>query len=237
MPISLYLRTSISLQRRTFASTAIALAKKKKGGKESKESTTTSDVPLDELDPSKLLNELTNSCTNTVSTFEQKLTTLKMGRSNPDIFDKLKVKLDTHEASFPEVALTSVKTPTFLTVTVFDPNHTKRIISSILGSGLNLNPEVDPANNQLLKIKIPNTTKEMKEKTMKEMKQYLDLFRSNASQKDSLVSNRAKSMKEIKNLEGSKDVIKKLTNDVDSVYKKFSDKMNEIFKTAEKQLK
>lgn len=236
MSISLYLRTPLALQRRAFSQTAISLAKKKKGGKESKEAAS-NEAPLDELDPSKLLQDLTTSCTKSVSTFEQKLTKMKMGRSNPDIFDRLTIKLDSHDATFPEVALTSVKTPTFLTVTVFDPSHTKRVVSSILGAGLNLNPEVDPNNNQLLKIKVPNTTKEMKEKTIKEMKQLLDSFKSAAGQKDSLVSIRAKSMKEVKNLEGSKDAIKKLSNDVDSIYKKFSEKLVDAFKAAEKQIK
>lgn len=235
--MSLRLLYSIKTTQRSFSTTAWALAKKKKGGKESKVAANELAEELAELDPSKLLNDLTNSCTKTVSEFEQRLTKLKMGRSNPNIFDKLSVQLDSHDATFPEVAITTVKTPTFLTVTVFDPAHTKRVVSSILGAGLNLNPELDANNAQLLKIKIPNTTKEMKEKTIKEMKQLLDAFKSNASQKDSLITYRAKAMKEVKNLEGAKDVIKKLNNDVDSIYKKFADKLNETFKTAEKQIK
>lgn len=223
-------------QYRSFANTAILLAKKKKGGKDSKDSKEDA-APLAELDPSALLKELNTACTKTLGAFEQKLTTMKMGRSNPGIFNKLTVKLDSHDEPFEQVALTSVKTPTFLTVTVFDPAHTKRVVSAILGAGLNLTPEVDATNNQLLKIKVPNTTKEMKEKTVREMKTLLDAFRSQASQKDSLVSLRAKAMKEVKNLEGSKDAIKKLTADVDGVYKKFADKLQDAFKAAEKQIK
>lgn len=225
------------LSRRGFVTTRAALAKaKKKGGKETKKGSNAaaaSEEPLEQLDPAALLADMTTQCQKTLSTFDAALKELKMGKSNPKIFDSLKVD----GQNFNEVALTTMKTPTFLTVTVFDPAHTKKVVSSILSAGLNLNPQVDPNNAQLLKVAIPSTTSEMRAKTLKDMKSLMDSFKSNANQKDSLVSHRSSILKEVKNLEGSKDAIKKLTSDVDAIHKKFSDKLMEAFKQAEKQLK
>ncbi|ODQ45136.1 hypothetical protein PICMEDRAFT_25908, partial [Pichia membranifaciens NRRL Y-2026] len=169
--------------------------------------------------------------------FTKKLTEMKMGRANPAIFDKLKVKIDdSYVATFPEIAMTAMKGTSFLNITVFDPSHTKRVVSAILDADMNLNPEVDPKNEQLLKVKLPNSTKELKAKQIKQMKELLDLFKSNATFKYSLQSIRASFMKDLKNVEGSKDIVRKLTTDIDASYKTYAEKFTTAFKNTEKSM-
>lgn len=234
--------TRVFIPRRAFSSSAVVWAKKdKKAGK--KESKKDAKKALDDneevvvLDPRAIINELKSKYDNSFNQFSKKLTELKMGKANPTIFDKLKIKIDdSYTATFPEVAMTAVKGSNFLNVTVFDPSHTKKIVSAILEANLNLNPEVDPKNPQLLKIKLPNSTKELKEKQIKAMKELLDQYKSNAALKNSLVAIRSHFMKELKNTEGSKDVIKKITDDIDATYKTYVDKFQTAFKNAEKSL-
>lgn len=235
----------LSQLRRSFSISAAVYAKKgkKETKKESKKETKKSrtkeaeDDVDDVLDPKSILTELKAKCDTSFSQFSKHLTELKMGKANPSIFDKLKIKIDdSYTATFPEVAMTSMKGTSFLNINVFDPSHTKRIISAILEANMNLNPEVDAKNNQLLKVKLPNSTKDLKEKQIKQMKELLDQYKSNAGFKNSLLAIRSGFMKDLKNVEGSKDIVKKLSTDIDSTYKSYAEKFTTAFKNAEKSL-
>lgn len=231
--------------RRSFSATALLKAKKskkesKKDSKKNSGKAATSDADDAEdivLDPKAILSSLKAKYDDSYTQFTKKLTELKMGRANPAIFDKLKVKIDdSYTANFPEIAMTAMKGTNFLNVTVFDPSHTKRVVSAILDANLNLNPEVDPKNEQLLKVKLPNSTKELKAKQVKQMKELLDQYKSNVSFKTSLQAIRANFMKDLKNVEGSKDIVRKLTADIDASYKSYAEKFTTAFKNTEKSL-
>jgi ribosome recycling factor len=229
------------LVNRGFSSTPVFFAKKKKETKkDNKKGSATKDDTDDVeivLDPKSILNDLKGKYEDAFKQYSKSLTELKMGKSNPAIFDNLKIKIDdSYTATFPEIAMTAMKGTGFLNVNVFDPSHTKRIISAILEANLNLNPEVDPKNPQLLKIKLPNSTKDLKEKQIKQMKELLDQYKSNAGFKHSLLFIRSHCMKELKNVEGSKDIVKKLTDDINATYKTYAEKFTTAFKNTEKSL-
>ncbi|CAI8492105.1 Ribosome-recycling factor, mitochondrial [Pichia kudriavzevii] len=235
------LSSSLFSLSRTFSTSPIVWAKKdKKGKKDAKKDAKKQDKDDEEevvLDPKAIIRDLKVRYDTTFDQYSKKLTELKMGKANPAIFDKLKVKIDdSYTATFPEIAMTAMKGTNFLNVTVFDPSHSKRIISAILEANMNLNPEVDPKNPQLLKIKLPNSTKELKAKQIKEMKELHDYYKSNAGFKDSLIAIRAAFMKDLKNVEGSKDIVKKLTTEIDSTYKTYADKLSTALKNTEKSL-
>jgi ribosome recycling factor len=225
---------------RAFSSSIPTYAKKgKKEAKKSNNKSTIDDVDTEEivLDPKVIIKDLKEKYDDSFTQYSKKLTELKMGKANPKIFDNLKIKIDdSYTAPFPEVAMTAMKGTNFLNVTVFDPSHTKRIVSAILEANMNLNPEVDPKKEQLLKIKLPNSTKELKEKQIKQMKELLDHYKSNANFKQSLVAIRSGFLKDLKNVDGSKDIIKKLSTDIDSTYKSYAEKFTNAFKSTEKSL-
>lgn len=231
--------------RRSFSATTSACAKKSKKDtkKDTKRANSKASADAGEdaeeivLDPKAILAGLKTKYDDSFTQFTKKLTEMKMGRANPAIFDKLKVKIDdSYVATFPEIAMTAMKGTSFLNITVFDPSHTKRVVSAILDADMNLNPEVDPKNEQLLKVKLPNSTKELKAKQIKQMKELLDLFKSNATFKYSLQSIRASFMKDLKNVEGSKDIVRKLTTDIDASYKTYAEKFTTAFKNTEKSM-
>lgn len=230
--------TNFAYPARAFSVSPTIWAKKdKKAGKKDSKKKDEVDEEVVVLDPKAIISDLKTKYDDSFVQFSKKLTELKMGKANPSIFDKLNIKIDdSYTATFPEVAMTAVKGSNFLNITVFDPSHTKKIVSAILEANLNLNPEVDSKNPQLLKIKLPNSTKELKEKQIKAMKELLDQYKSNASLKNSLVAIRGTFMKDLKNVEGSKDIVKKITTDIDATFKIYAEKFQTAFKNTEKSL-
>lgn len=210
---------------------------KKDNGKKSSSNAPVEDDEVEILDPKKILTEVKQQCDESFKLYSKSLTELKMGKANPSLFDNLKIKIDdSYTATFPEIAMSAMKGTGFLNINVFDPAHSKKVISAILEANMNLNPELDPKNPQLLKIKLPNSTKELREKQIKDMKALLDQYKSNTSFKNSLPFIRSNVLKNLKKVDGSKDIIKKLTTDIDATYKSYVEKFTNSFKTTEKSL-
>lgn len=159
---------------------------------------------------------------------------IKLGKSNPEIFDKLKVKSDGKPTLFTSVAQTSIKGGKNMSVTVFDPKDTKAVISAILASNMNLNPQLDPKNPQILKIPFSGSTADAKQATIKNLKDNYDLYK-NGIDKNSLSSLRGDVMKQFKKSTLTDDLKKAVAN-IEKLHKKFSDQLSEQFKSAEKAL-
>ncbi|GME70144.1 unnamed protein product [Ambrosiozyma monospora] len=228
-----------------FSTTSATLAKKKGGNKKEnkkdkrhhKDDAEEDGEPVEEIDPKQILSSLETSFKKTLELYNKKITEIKMGKANPTIFNNLMITIDKKDYPFTDLAAASLQNKN-LTVTVFDPNNAKRIISAILAANLGLTPELDPKNNQSLKIKNPLTSsKDVKAKQLKELKEAFDNHAKNNSSSHSLVSLRGKVVKDLKKVEGSKDVVRKLTTDVEKLYKSYVEKLTDSFKKAEKSLK
>ncbi|GMG46404.1 unnamed protein product [Ambrosiozyma monospora] len=228
-----------------FSTTSATLAKKKGGNKKEnkkdkrnhKDDAEEDGEPVEEIDPKQILSGLETSFKKTLDLYNKKITEIKMGKANPTIFNNLVITIDKKDHPFTDLAAASLQNKN-LTVTVFDPNNAKRIISAILAANLGLTPELDPKNNQLLKIKNPLTSsKDVTAKQLKELKEAFDNHAKNNSSSHSLVSLRGKVIKDLKKVEGSKDVVRKLTTDVEKLYKSYVEKLTDSFKKAEKSLK
>lgn len=223
---------------RNLSSTNILLAKKeKKGGKSASKGNKKKDIieddePTEDINPKLILSELESKFKKNIEEFNKKIVEVKMGKANPDIFNKIKIKIDNKTTQlFTEVAQTTLKNGRFLTITVFDPNNVKKVISSILSSNLNMNPEIDPKNPQLLKVSLPTSTAEVKQKQTKLLKETMD------QSKTSLNHLRGVVMKDLKKVTGSKDIVTALTKNIDKVYQSYSDELMTALKNAEKSLK
>ncbi|KAH3899173.1 related to Ribosome-recycling factor, mitochondrial [Saccharomycodes ludwigii] len=162
---------------------------------------------------------------------KKKINESKMGLSNPKIFDKLMVG----SSKFVDVATTTTKGRNMFIVTVFDPSNTKNVISAILGSGMNLNPERLPDNEQQLKISLPPVTSESRNKLAKELKRIFEDFK-NTNKSGSLSSVRSKYMKDLKEFDQKNQDVKKCIQEVEKIHKDFVSKLHEQFKQAEKNI-
>ncbi|VEU21059.1 DEKNAAC102012 [Brettanomyces naardenensis] len=231
-----------SMQTRSFTRSSPTLAKKKKsnkkGGNKKQDAQDEENEVVEEIDTRKLLKEAENEFAKSIELYNKRVTQVKMGRANPSIFDGLQIQLaNQRKAKFQDVAQTTLKGGKYLTVTVFDPHDTKNVVSAILAANLNLNPEADPNNPQLLKVQLPNSTKEWKAKQLKELKELTDDFKTAHNNKSSLANLRGRYLKQIKDVDGSKDVIRKLETDIDKLFKEYATKLADSFKSSEKTLK
>jgi len=116
---------------------------------------------------------------------------------------------------------------------VFDPNNTKNVVSSVLASGLNMNPETVPNFPQQLKVPLPPPTAETRQQIARNIKDEFDALK-NSHDKFSLATARASAMKELKAFQKTDDAVKKVTQEVEKLHKKYGDELQTQFKAAEK---
>ncbi|ODV86489.1 hypothetical protein CANARDRAFT_6954 [[Candida] arabinofermentans NRRL YB-2248] len=223
---------------RMFSTSPITHAKKvpkskagkgKKGKGNSKEVEEEEDI--EEFEPKVVLKELEEKFKGCLEEFQETCKLIKMGNSNPKVFDQLKIKLaGNEEVNFNEVAQMTSKGKRML-VTVYEPNNVKRVISSILAMEKNLIPKVDPKNEQVLVIETGSTDSVVSQR-QKDLKKAYDNYKTNHSSKVSLVKIRGDAIRESKSYKGPKDLLTKLSADIHAMHNVYADKMQEVFKKA-----
>ncbi|SCW02704.1 LAFE_0F12442g1_1 [Lachancea fermentati] len=215
---------------RLFNCSAISAKKVKKGGK-GKTAEVEEDVEV--VDVKQYVKQATDEFNSILELHKRKLGELKVGTANPSIFNALKV--GKNNAKFTDVATTSLKGRNNLIVTVFDPKDTKSVVSSILGAGLNLNPERIPDNEQQLKVALPPPTTESRKQTCKQLKAVFEEFK-NSSSKQSLGHVRGEILKQLKKLDKKNDSVTKIIQEIERLHKDSTNKLQEQLKQAEKNV-
>ncbi|SCU88443.1 LAFA_0E12728g1_1 [Lachancea sp. 'fantastica'] len=219
------------VQVRSLHSSSV-LAKKvtKKAGKGKK---VEEDEVVEIVDIKSYIQRATTAFEKSVELHKKRLNELKAGNSNPAIFDKLKVGKE--NLKFTDVATTSMKGRNSLLVTVFDPKDTKSVVSTILGAGLNLNPERIPNNEQQLKVALPPPTTETRKQNCKLLKDVFEEYKNSAN-KHSLGHIRGEILKELKTIDKKNDSVKKVIQDLEKVHKDYTSKLQDSLKQAEKSV-
>lgn len=233
--LSIRLSIGLSVTRRGFSSSSILLKKSnasRKGNKDTSNSAASTTDVEESVDPKEFLKKANTLFSETVELHDKKLSELKQGKANPKIFDELKL-LDGKR--FTDVASTSVKGKNALIVTVYDPKDTKNIISTIMGAGLNLNPEKDVNNDQMLKVLLPPPTTESRLNLCKELKQVFEHYK-NSTMKQSLGYIRGDIIKQLKQFDKRNDSVRKVSQDLEKIHKDYTTKLQEQLKQAEKSI-
>lgn len=215
---------------------------KNKKGKSSAAANSASDHEVLALD----IDAIESKFKSVVDTFNKHATEAKLGKTNPNIFDKLKINVDAKsKVPFSTVAQTMVQGGRNFVITVFDPSHTQEVINAVLGSGLNMNPQRDPSNKQTLKVPLPPPTVESKKDAAKHLKTVFENLKNNATTsrgaESTLASVRASTKDTVhkfvkKQKRTLSDAEKKLEKEFDDLHKSYSDKLTEAFKAAEKSI-
>lgn len=219
--------------KRDFSCGTICYKKQTKSSKGNKKSKGTEDEEeVIEFDFGKLLKDTEANFKESLKVHKEKSAEAKLGKANTSIFDNLEVHLSHGQAAkFTDIAHTTLKGRSLL-ITVFDPKDTKNVVSAVIGANLNLNPQVDPKNPQLLKVPLPSPTAEVKNETAKQLKVVFETFKSSSS-KYSLSSVRGDAMKELKSLKKSDD-LKKTMAQVEQLYKQYLKQLSDNYKDLEK---
>ncbi|KAF3987386.1 hypothetical protein FT663_04481 [Candidozyma haemuli var. vulneris] len=163
----------------------------------------------------------------------------KVGRTSPSIFDDLTIKTTDGDLPFTATAQTAVKGRNFQ-ITVFDPSNTKNIVSAILASGLNMTPISDPQNKQQLKVPLPPVTTDSKKETVKQLKESFERHRNgpggHSKNAHTLASIRGDLKRRLSKKQKKSDDETKAWNDFEKLHKQYCDKLQDVFKAAEKAI-
>ena len=105
--------------------------------------------------------------TKTLRGFEEELTTIRAGRANPHVLDKLRVDYYGTPSPIQSVANVSVPEPRMIQIQPWEASMVKEIEKAILSSDLGINPTND---GKLIRLVFPELTEERRKELAKDIK-------------------------------------------------------------------
>lgn len=99
-----------------------------------------------------------------IEDFRKELATLRTGRANPAMLDRVVVDYYGSQTPLPQLATISVPEPRTLLIQAWDKNAVKEIERALLKSDLGLTPAVD---GNLIRLTIPPLTEERRKELVK----------------------------------------------------------------------
>ncbi|MDO4339006.1 MAG: ribosome recycling factor [Eubacteriales bacterium] len=108
-----------------------------------------------------------NKMKKTLSGFEAELATIRAGRANPHILDKLVVDYYGSPTPIQQVANVTVPEARMIQIQPWEPKLIKAIEKAILTSDLSLNPSND---GKLIRLVLPELTEERRKDLVKDVK-------------------------------------------------------------------
>ena len=176
-----------------------------------------------------MIDDLNQKMSNAVSHLEKEFNTIRTSRANPSMLDN--IFADAYGSKTPLNQLGNISTPdpSTITIQVWDTSLLKSIESSILDSGLGINPQID---GQIIRLPIPKLSEEIREELTKLAAKYAEnskvVIRN--LRRDFLDSQ--KDLK--KNSELSEDDLKKITNEVQKLTDSSIQTIDELLKKKKK---
>lgn len=165
-----------------------------------------------------------------LSNLESELMTLKAGRANPTMLDKITVEYYGSQVPLNQVGNVGVPEPRMLTVTPWEKPMLKEIEKAIQKSDLGINPTND---GQMIRLVIPELTEETRKDLVKRVKKY-------GEEAKIVVRNvRRDAIDKIKKLKGedlSEDEIKKGEEDIQKLTDSYIKKVDQSVETKEKEV-
>ena len=178
-----------------------------------------------------MIDDLSQKMSNAVGHLEKEFNTIRTSRANPSMLDN--IFADAYGSKTPLNQLGNISTPdpSTITIQVWDTSLLKSIESSILDSGLGINPQID---GQIIRLPIPKLSEERREELTKLAAKYAEnskvVIRN--LRRDFLDSQ--KDLK--KNSELSEDDLKKIINDVQKLTDSSIEKIDEILKIKKEDI-
>lgn len=232
---ALCIRPVLRTQTVAFSSTPVSLGKKKKGGKEPKAAAKDAEEAVDEelftIDWTKFEDLSAKS----VAAFIAKAKEIKAGNNSPDLLNNIEVKISKDEVyQIKDIASVALKGGRTLSISVYDPAHTKQITASILASDLNMNPQPQANSPQILNIPLPPPSAESRAEQQKELKALFNAFKADKKMSGGLSAIRDVFKKDHKKMADQKSIGKDVAKRED---KKFEDLQKAWTTKVEKEFK
>ncbi|KAK9373753.1 ribosome recycling factor-domain-containing protein [Lipomyces chichibuensis] len=171
-----------------------------------------------------------SSCDEILTDLKSQIQEARMGRGDLKTLNSLKVQVGKQKIVLENLGQVSIRSGRHIVVSVYDPETVKAVSAGILSANLNMNPQIDPSNPQILLIPIPPPTRESRETTVKSVKSLIDSAQKSV-QNRSIHQERTKAMAAVKLMKQasySKDMTMKLESQIEKINKEYLTKLSKM---------
>ena len=184
---------------------------------------------IDEVD--LIFDEMNEKIDKTMQNYISELRSIRAGRANPHILDKVVVDYYGTPTPINNMANVSVPEARLLVISPWDKSQLKAIERAILAANIGINPNND---GHVIRLVFPELTEERRRSTVKEAKTLVEeskIVMRNARR--DAIEELKKSQKSSVNTE---DNFKIYTEDVDKNLSKNTDEVDRLFKEKEQEI-
>ena len=167
----------------------------------------------------------------TIAALEHEFSTIRAGRANPAILDKIQVDYYGVPTQINAMAAVSVAEARILVIQPWDASTIKPIEKAILASDIGITPTND---GKSLRIVFPQLTEERRKELVKQISKYSEETKVAIRNIRRDTMDKFKAMK--KNSEITEDDLKNSEKDVQNLTDKFCEKVEQVMSAKEKEI-
>lgn len=184
---------------------------------------------IDEVDI--IFDEMNEKIDKTMQNYITELRSIRAGRANPHILDKVVVDYYGTPTPINNMANVSVPEARLLVISPWDKSQLKAIERAILAANIGINPNND---GHVIRLVFPELTEERRRSTVKEAKTLVE------ESKIVMRNARRDAIDDLKKIQKAstitEDDLKNYTDDVDKILSKNTDEVDKLFKEKEQEI-
>lgn len=184
---------------------------------------------IDEVDI--IFDEMNEKIDKTMQNYITELRSIRAGRANPHILDKVVVDYYGTPTPINNMANVSVPEARLLVISPWDKSQLKVIERAILAANIGINPNND---GHVIRLVFPELTEERRRSTVKEAKTLVE------ESKIVMRNARRDAIDDLKKIQKAstitEDDLKNYTEDVDKILSKNTDEVDKLFKEKEQEI-
>jgi ribosome recycling factor len=177
------------------------------------------------------LEQFSNKMEKTIANLKEEYASIRAGRANPHLLDKLKVDYYGQPSSFQSVANVSVPEPRVIQIQPWESKLIKEIEKAIINSDLGLNPSND---GKVIRLVFPELTEDRRKELVKDVKKKAE----NAKVAIRNIRRDANEMfkKQNKASEISEDEFKHLEDEVQKITDRYINEIDKVMEDKSKEI-
>ncbi len=184
---------------------------------------------IDEVDI--IFDEMNEKIDKTMQNYITELRSIRAGRANPHILDKVVVDYYGTPTPINNMANVSVPEARLLVISPWDKSQLKAVERAILAANIGINPNND---GHVIRLVFPELTEERRRSTVKEAKTLVE------ESKIVMRNARRDAIDDLKKIQKAstitEDDLKNYTEDVDKILSKNTDEVDKLFKEKEQEI-
>lgn len=179
----------------------------------------------------EILTKADEKMSKTIHVLKTELATMKAGRANPTILDRIEVEYYGSMMAINQVANVSAPEPRIILIQPWEKSTLKAIEKAILKSDLGLNPTND---GSVIRLLIPELTEETRKNLVKQVKKYGEDAKVAVRAIRREANDKIKALKKDGTI--SEDELKKSEDDIQKRTDNFIKDIDKIIETKEKEI-